>query len=283
MKRIVIAAFLVFFSTSAFAGAIHWDPMDGNWAPKGTHAAIIYFQHNAADTIKKDGDTLVKGVDYEANIMIARWNTWQQLGKFPLQVSLILPFADVSAPSGTGTGIGDLGLVSQARFAKWNNGYFNAGLSVYFPTGRYDNERAVNVGSNRWAFRPSMIVANTWGGKFRIDWITAAEIYTKNNDFTAASLTLKKKPEIFTDLHFSYILQPESGTFVSATLGGTWMGKEEANGNEVNSNKSDFSTKFTFATNLNPTFQMMLSLTYDLQIENGPKGYGMQMRLAKMF
>lgn len=282
-KFIMITAICMLFSTNALAGGMHWDPFDGSWAPKGTYAAMVYFQQNYADTIKKDGDTLTKDADFESNITIARFHTWQEIAGRPFQMSILVPFGNVKSPAGNASGIGDLGIVPSLQITKWEGGYLNFGFSVYAPTGRY-NYGKQNIGNNRWVFRPNVIFSQSVK-RFRVDWISAVEYYTDNDNYKymGNKESLEKDMEYFTDVHFSYILVPESNTFISLGFGGTWGGKQEVNGNEVSSNRADYSTKATLGTSLTPTFQILASITYDIAVENGPEGYGTQIRLAKLF
>jgi hypothetical protein len=55
-------------------------------------------------------------------------------------------------------------------------------LQVSAPTGQYDNTRIVNLGSNRWWFKPELGVSKTLG-KWTLEGKAAVTLYTDNNDF----------------------------------------------------------------------------------------------------
>ena len=56
------------------------------------------------------------------------------------------------------------------------------GLEVQFPTGQYFNERLVNLGTNRFTFRPQLGVVHR-RGKWSAELTTSSWIYTDNDDF----------------------------------------------------------------------------------------------------
>jgi len=57
-----------------------------------------------------------------------------------------------------------------------------ASLLVIAPTGQYDSSHLVNVGSNRWTFKPELGVSHPMGDWF-IEGIAGVWLYTDNPDF----------------------------------------------------------------------------------------------------
>jgi hypothetical protein len=55
-------------------------------------------------------------------------------------------------------------------------------LQMIVPTGQYDDDRAVNLGSNRWAFKPEVGVSKAFG-KLTLEVDTAFTFYTDNDDY----------------------------------------------------------------------------------------------------
>jgi hypothetical protein len=57
-----------------------------------------------------------------------------------------------------------------------------AGIAVVLPTGTYDNQRLVNLGLNRWAFRPQIGISHNFG-KLMLEAIGGVALYGENDDF----------------------------------------------------------------------------------------------------
>jgi Putative MetA-pathway of phenol degradation len=57
-----------------------------------------------------------------------------------------------------------------------------ASLQVTAPLGRYDNDKLVNLGNNRWSFKPELGVSKAWG-PWTVEVAPSATFYTDNTDF----------------------------------------------------------------------------------------------------
>jgi hypothetical protein len=57
-----------------------------------------------------------------------------------------------------------------------------ASLQVSMPAGQYDATKLVNIGTNRWFFRPEVGVSKAWGA-FTLELKGAAALFTSNTDF----------------------------------------------------------------------------------------------------
>lgn len=57
-----------------------------------------------------------------------------------------------------------------------------ASLQVYVPLGQYDDDKLVNIGSNRWAFKPELGISKTLG-PLTLELAAGVSFYTDNRDF----------------------------------------------------------------------------------------------------
>ncbi len=57
-----------------------------------------------------------------------------------------------------------------------------ASLQVSAPAGQYDPAKLVNIGTNRWFFKPEIGVSKAWG-KFTLEFKGSATFFTTNTDF----------------------------------------------------------------------------------------------------
>lgn len=79
-------------------------------------------------------------------------------------------------------------------------------LQVSAPTGQYDNARIVNLGTNRWWFKPELGVSKTLG-KWTLEGKAAVTLYTDNNDFFGGQ-TRSQDPLYSMQGHAIYSFRP---------------------------------------------------------------------------
>ena len=60
-------------------------------------------------------------------------------------------------------------------------------ITVNAPTGQYDRNRIVNVGTNRWAFKPELGVSRALG-KWALEGAAGVWLYTANHQFNGSSV-----------------------------------------------------------------------------------------------
>jgi hypothetical protein len=77
-----------------------------------------------------------------------------------------------------------------------------ASLAVTAPLGQYDPDKLVNIGTNRWSFKPELGVSKTWG-PFTVELAAAVTFYTVNDDFFGGK-TLERDPLYAAQAHFIY-------------------------------------------------------------------------------
>jgi hypothetical protein len=85
-----------------------------------------------------------------------------------------------------------------------------ASLQMQAPLGQYDPTRLVNLGSNRWAFRPEVGASKAFD-RLTVELALAATLYTTNSDFYGGK-TRAQDPVYNTQLHLIYQFS-----------GGTWL------------------------------------------------------------
>ena len=67
-----------------------------------------------------------------------------------------------------------------------------ASLQVTAPLGQYDNSKLINIGDNRWSFKPELGISKAWDS-WTLEIAPSATIYTDNNDFNYGG-TLSQQP-----------------------------------------------------------------------------------------
>jgi len=115
------------------------------------------------------------------------------------------------------SGVGDLALrfgvnlygapaMSPPEFAAFKPGtMIGASLMVRPPTGQYDPTRLINIGTNRWAFKPEVGVVHVMG-RWAIDAYVGAWFFTDNTDFFGGAKR-EQRPIFSTQFHLRYIIR----------------------------------------------------------------------------
>ena len=81
-----------------------------------------------------------------------------------------------------------------------------ASLTVSAPTGQYDGERLVNIGTNRWAIKPEIGVSFPVGGWF-LEGYAGVWLFEDNPDFFGGQRR-EQDPLPSVQAHFSYTFRP---------------------------------------------------------------------------
>jgi Putative MetA-pathway of phenol degradation len=79
-----------------------------------------------------------------------------------------------------------------------------ASINVTAPTGQYFEEKLINLGTNRWAFKPELALSHPFGKKWMIDFYSAVWLFTKNNAFYPGTSVRSQDPLGALQAHLSY-------------------------------------------------------------------------------
>jgi hypothetical protein len=117
------------------------------------------------------------------------------------------------------------------EFADWEQDVIiGASLQVTAPSGQYDDSRLVNIGTNRWSFKPEVGVSKALG-PLTLEVAAAATLYTDNNDFFGGN-TRSQDPLYSVQGHAIYSF----GSGVWASIDTTYFtgGRTTINGTQNN-------------------------------------------------
>jgi hypothetical protein len=91
-----------------------------------------------------------------------------------------------------------------------------ASLMVTAPSGQYDQTKLINLGTNRWAFKPEAGVSVPLG-RWDLDAYLGAWLFTRNPDFFPGGLTRTQDPVVAFQAHVSYTFKPRLWLAVDST------------------------------------------------------------------
>jgi hypothetical protein len=139
-------------------------------------------------------------------------------------------------------------------------------LQIIVPTGQYDPERLINLGSNRVVFRP------TWGfAKYFDKWIVetylSARFFTKNNDFFGGN-ELKQNPLGSITLHA--IRSFPRNWWLALDAGYGLGGRTYINDEKKDTRISTFRFGLTFAVPVGKRHVLRLTGVSGVRLERGP-------------
>jgi Putative MetA-pathway of phenol degradation len=99
-------------------------------------------------------------------------------------------------------------------------------LFVVAPTGKYDPSKLINIGSNRWAFKPELGFTQPMG-HWMFEVYTGVWFFTTNNNFFGGQ-TRTQEPIGTVQAHLSYTFRPR--LWVAADYTYYWGGRSTVNG-----------------------------------------------------
>ena len=138
-------------------------------------------------------------------------------------------------------------------------------LQIMAPTGQYDYERLINLGSNRWAFRPQ------WGfSRYIKNWIVetylSTRFFTKNNNFLDGN-ELRQKP--FSAIKVHAIRSFPRNWWIALDAGYGFGGKTFVNGEERDSRISTIRLGLTLAIPVGMHHTFRLTGITGIRLERG--------------
>ena len=89
-------------------------------------------------------------------------------------------------------------------------------LTMLVPTGEYDRTKLINLGNNRWAFKPEVGLAVPIG-RWDIDAYAGVWLFTDNDDFFPGGLQRTQDPILAVQAHVSYTFKPRLWLAVDST------------------------------------------------------------------
>ena len=105
-------------------------------------------------------------------------------------------------------------------------------LTVIAPTGEYDPSKLINIGTNRWAFKPEIGVVHVMG-RWALDAYVGGSFFTDNTDFYGGT-TREQDPIFSAQVHVRYLFKP--GLW-GALDGNFWSGGQTTVDGTVNDDK----------------------------------------------
>ena len=127
--------------------------------------------------------------------------------------------------------------MSLKEMMSWRQRFLlGASLTVSAPTGQYDPARVINMGVNRWGFKPEIGASRRWGN-WMLDAYGGIWFFTANNQFYPGPSRRTQNPIFATEGHLSYRLKPR---LWASFDGNFWVGgRSTVDGEEKNNQQKN--------------------------------------------
>ena len=90
-------------------------------------------------------------------------------------------------------------------------------MTVSAPTGQYDPEHLINLGTNRWAFKPEIALSYPIGRRWLMDAYGGLWLFTANGSFYPGTARRTQSPITALQAHISYSLSVKAWAAFDAT------------------------------------------------------------------
>lgn len=284
-KRVLTA--VLFSAFTIQAQAVDLDAGDYDVAPAGTNLALLYLQYATRDALYVGDDKQAGDPKLDSNIGIARYVHYTDLAGYRIAPQILIPFGQIKAKDdisalGSTSGIGDIILAAPLWLINKpeTKTYLGVTPYIYFPTGKYDKNNALNIGENR--YKLDLQAAYSTRLTSKIAWDAAADVifYGNNNDLATGG-TLKQDVGFQLQTNTRYFLNDQWD--LRAGVSYTDAGDTKVNGVKSDSVKQ---SKFWLGTAYSPTPTTNIILAYgrDIAVENTFKENNrINVRLLKVF
>jgi hypothetical protein len=81
-------------------------------------------------------------------------------------------------------------------------GIVGVSLTAVMPLGQYDSDKLINIGNNRWSFKPELGLSRAYG-KWILEFMAGVWLFTDNTDFRGGR-TRQQDPIVATQFHLTY-------------------------------------------------------------------------------
>ena len=233
----VALALSLLVSAAWDAGAQDLEPRAYSNIPPGMNFVLAGYGYTTGDIVA-DPSFPLQDAQVHSNTMLVAYvrslNIWGTTGK----LDVILPYSWISGSATLAgraherdvNGLGDLRFrlsvnlygapaLTLKEFENYKQDtIIGVSVQVSAPSGQYDPEKLLNIGSNRWWVKPEIGISKAWG-PVTLELTPSATFFLKNNDFLGGK-TLKEAPIYAVQGHVIYSF----GYGIWASLDATYYG-----------------------------------------------------------
>lgn len=206
--------------------AQEFEPRTYSIAPPGVNFIAIAYGYSSGNVFL-DPALPIEGLDGNVHLMMARYTRTLQIFGQSAKIKLAMPWSSgewqglVEGEPGlrNDQGMGDSRVKLELNFARGadldpqdrrrreSKTIVGTSLQVVVPTGDYDNTELINLGSNRWTFRPESGLSYAVNRKWTLEAGVSAWLFTDNTGFLEG-LTLSQDVLYVAKFHAIRAIRP---------------------------------------------------------------------------
>lgn len=291
MKKTVSAiATLVTATLCLPAYALEFSPGDYEMLPADKSLALAYFQYSHSDDYYSQGKKVDADYRLRTQATLLRFiHGFRPAENISIEPQVIVPLVSADAMGdaralGNASGLGDVifGVPFKFNLDAQGRDLLSLAPFIYAPTGSYDQQKALNVGENRWRY----LLQGVWIRHFSASWAfeTGADVswVTANDAYGANSSTLRQSPRYEYQAYLRYNLTPAT----QFGIGGGWITGAESrvNGTAQDDRLNSSYLRLSAAHFVLPGVQIQLSAGRDIAVEQGfRQDTNISLRLGLLF
>jgi hypothetical protein len=108
--------------------------------------------------------------------------------------------------------------LQEMRQAKARKTVMGASVNIVAPTGQFFSDKLINLGTNRWGFRPELALSQPIGKKWLADVYAGLWLFTDNNSFYPGQSSRTQAPMGSFQGHISYNFKANLWVAINATF-----------------------------------------------------------------
>lgn len=258
-----------------------------DWQNLPTDLNMIFGYYNRIDTNTPIDTSLpIDGLSLNADLYILRYARSFGIDGRNSAIQILQPYADVSASfddaqffDGTkhNGGMADTQFVfvhnlfggpalTKEEFATWTPETFLTGaVWLTAPTGDYDKNRIINIGANRWVFKPEVAFGTPIGPTW-LEFNTYVSLYGDNDDYLGDN-KLEQKPLYAVEGHYSYSFNRALWASLDATY--NKGGETKINGADQDNQQQNTLVGASLGFMLSPQFGGLIAYSDTVSVRTG--------------
>jgi hypothetical protein len=270
------------------------DPRYYDNTPVGVNQIELDYAYGRANA-SIDTSLIVAGAELNLNQGTVRYTRYFSLFHRTAWAQALVPIAGLGG-SVTGTNIGrsiigagdssyELAMLLRggpalgvAQFASYKpTTSVGVSITITAPTGLYNTDKVLNLGSDRWSFKPEIGISHPFGPKQRwvVDAYANASFFTDNTSYQGREI-LRQRALPGLEGHISYAFTPNLWAAFDTRY--SFRGDTSVNGMDQHDGQQNFVLGSEMNVSLNPRNVLVLVFAKALVHQNGPAYTGFSVK-----